>query len=129
MEYCVRQKDLPAAMLPNYDPIDYTGGDEEFSVNISPEELKSLKDQASVIQFHKVLEWCLPQFSVNEITPTLSLFQWQAERMSNYLRWLLEKEYEPGEKWFTPLFDTRSWFKHNAPVAESMTKDCLLDLY
>jgi hypothetical protein len=36
------------------EPIPWTGGDEEFSVNITDEELELLKDESGDIRFHKV---------------------------------------------------------------------------
>jgi hypothetical protein len=43
-------------------PIEWTGGDEEFSVNITDEEVNTLKDDDKEIRYEKVFEWCLPRF-------------------------------------------------------------------
>ena len=43
-------------------PIPYTGESEEFGVDITKEELASLKDKNGDIRFYKVMEWCLPSF-------------------------------------------------------------------
>ena len=81
----------------NVDPIEFTGENEEFDVNITDEEIKSLKDDSGTIRFEKVLEWCLPRFD-NGNGGTIGLFKWQAQQMSNYLHHLLIKELEEGEK-------------------------------
>ena len=44
------------------DPKPWLGGDEEFSVNITDDELQSLKDERGEIRFEKVLQWSLPTF-------------------------------------------------------------------
>jgi len=45
------------------DPVPYTGDSEEFSVNITEEEVRDkLMDEHGDIRFYKVLEWCLPRF-------------------------------------------------------------------
>jgi hypothetical protein len=38
------------------DPIEWTGGDEEFSVNITDAEINTLKDENGEIQYEKVFE-------------------------------------------------------------------------
>jgi hypothetical protein len=44
------------------DPIEWTGGEEEFSVNITNEEVKTLMDDSNEIRYEKVFERCLPRF-------------------------------------------------------------------
>jgi hypothetical protein len=63
-------------------PIEWTGGDEEFSVKITDEEVKTLKDDEDEIRYEKVFEWCLPRFGDDD----KSLFEFQAARMRNYMR-------------------------------------------
>jgi hypothetical protein len=64
------------------DPIEWTGENEEFSVNITDAELNTLMDDSKEIRFEKVFEWCLPQLGDgNE-----SLFEFQAARMRNCMR-------------------------------------------
>ena len=45
------------------DPIPFTDTNENFTVNITSEEVESLKDEAGDIRFHKVMEFCLPRFN------------------------------------------------------------------
>jgi hypothetical protein len=63
------------------DPIEWTGGDEEFSVKITDEEVKTLMDDNKEIRYEKVFEWCLPRFEDDNQT----LFEYQAARMRNYM--------------------------------------------
>ena len=44
------------------DPIPFADTDKDFTVNITQEEIESLKDDASDIGFHRVMELCLPRF-------------------------------------------------------------------
>jgi hypothetical protein len=64
------------------DPIEWTGGNEEFSVKITDEEVNTLNDDHDEIRYEKVFEWCLPQFGGDDE----SLFEFQAARMRNYMR-------------------------------------------
>jgi hypothetical protein len=64
------------------DLIQRTDGDEEFSVKITDEEVKTLMDDDKEIRYEKVFEWCLPQFGDDD----KSLFEFQAARMRNYMR-------------------------------------------
>jgi hypothetical protein len=50
-------------------------------LNITDEELKSLRDSSGEIRFEKVFEWCLPRFGDDNET----LFKFQAARMRNYM--------------------------------------------
>jgi hypothetical protein len=63
------------------DPIEWTG-EEVDEVNITDEELKSLRDINGKIQFEKVFEWCLPRYEDND---EQTLFEFQAARMQNYM--------------------------------------------
>ena len=75
------------------DPIPWEGGDEEFSVKITDGELESLRDEKGEIQFEKVLRWSLPRFGDDD---DVSLFEWQAARMRNYMTMLIEdRGYKP----------------------------------
>ena len=140
------------------DPIPWTGGDEEFSVKITDEELESLKDERGEIRFEKLLQWSLPRFGDDDV----SLFEWQAKRMRNYMTMLMddeanEKPYKP--RYYNPdkgrtitgdhvarfygallakmlsgnpsnkqMFSTREIFDACEPVKNSMTLDAIKDL-
>ena len=69
-------------------PIPFTGEKEEFNVDITDEEINSMKDSYGTIQFMDIMQWCLPCFDNGET----DLFTWQAQCMSNYLRHLLIKQ-------------------------------------
>jgi hypothetical protein len=58
------------------DPIEWTGGNEEFSVNITDAEINTLKDEKGEIRYEKV-------FSKDD---NESLFEFQAARMRKYMR-------------------------------------------
>lgn len=74
----------------------YTGGNEEAIVNITPEELEELKDDNGDIRFYKVFLWILARFGDNQ-----SLFQWQCDRMQNYLVHIMKDDgFKP--KYFHP---------------------------
>jgi hypothetical protein len=64
------------------DPIPWTGGDEEFSVNITDEEVDQLRDASGEIRYEKVFRYCLPRFGDND---EQTLFEFQAARMRNYM--------------------------------------------
>jgi hypothetical protein len=70
------------------DLIEWTGGDEEFSVKITDEEVNTLKDDNDEIRYEKVFEWCLPRFGDDDE----SLFESQAARMRNYMRKRIVKD-------------------------------------
>ena len=70
-----------------------------------------------VIQFEKVMKWCMPRFdddgnvAADGNGEEIGLFKWQAKQMSNYLRHLLTKELDTAdtdkpEKQFKPRFFT-----------------------
>jgi hypothetical protein len=77
------------------DPIEWTGGSDDV-VNITDEELKSLRDVNGEIRFEKVFEWCLPRFGVDGTT---TLFEWQAARMRNYMTYRIAHGWTP--KYYT----------------------------
>ena len=62
-------------------PISFEGDQEEFDVNITPEQLEELKDDQDVICFEKVMEWCMPRFDDDGNGDEMGLFKWQAKRM------------------------------------------------
>jgi hypothetical protein len=64
------------------DPIEWTGGNEEFSVKITDEEVNMLMYDHDEIRYEKVFEQCLPRFGEDDE----SLFEFQAARMRNYMR-------------------------------------------
>jgi hypothetical protein len=72
------------------DPIECTV-DEDFSVKITEEKLKTLMDDNKEIRYEKVFRWCLPQYGDDD----KSLFEFQAARMREYMR---KRVYEDGWK-------------------------------
>ena len=97
-------------------PIPFEGDQEEFDVDITPEELDQLKDDQGVIWFEKVMEWCMPRFDDDGNGDEMGLFIWQAKRMSNYLWYLLTKDLgqtddDQPEKRFKPRFFILFWKK------------------
>ena len=62
----------------------YMDSNEEFSLNITPTEIETMKDASGDIHFHKVMEHLLPRFDNTEAGEQ-SLWEWQAARMRNYL--------------------------------------------
>ena len=48
------------------EPVPFTDDDEEFTVNITPAEVESLKDEAGDVRFSKVIVFCLPRFDDTE---------------------------------------------------------------
>jgi hypothetical protein len=78
------------------DLIEWIGGDEELSVNITDEEVKMLMDDSKEIRYEKVFKWCLPRFGDDEE----SLFEYKATRMRNYMRKRID-----GDGW-TPKYYT-----------------------
>jgi hypothetical protein len=64
------------------DPIEWTGGDEDFYINITDVEINTLKDEKGEIWYEKVFEWALPRFGDDQ----QSLSEFQAARMRNYMR-------------------------------------------
>ena len=65
------------------DPIEWEGGDEEFTVKITNKEVEMLKDLDGEIQYEKVFQWCCPRFRDDDDQP---LFEFQVARMQNYMR-------------------------------------------
>ena len=92
--------------VPDMAPIPFTGEREEFDVDITEEEINSMKDSNGTIRFiMDVMRWCLPRFDNGET----DLFTWQAQQiMSNYLRHVLTKQLDittnPLEKRCVPRF-------------------------
>jgi hypothetical protein len=69
--------------------------DEDFSVNITDEEVELLKDETGEIRYEKVFQWRLPQFGDGDDYDE-NLFEFQAARMRNYMRKrVLEENYKP----------------------------------
>jgi hypothetical protein len=84
------------------DPIEWTGGDDEFSISITDEELDTLKDDSKEIRYEKVFEWCLQRFGDDNQT----LFEYQAAWMLNYMnKRIVEDGWTPKyyhkEEWIT----------------------------
>ena len=69
-------------------PIPYTDGNEDVSLNITAAEIKGMKDASGDIRFHKVIEYLLPRFKNSEVGQQ-SLWEWQAARMRNYMKYLV----------------------------------------
>jgi hypothetical protein len=134
------------------DPIEWTGGDEEFSVKITDEEVNMLKDDEDEIRHEKVFEWCLPRFGDDD----QSLFAFQAARMGNYMRKrIVEDGWNPryytgdrvitgdhvtrfygaclakmfmGNRSINQIFCTREIFNAVPSIQASMTKNAMEDL-
>jgi hypothetical protein len=111
-------------------PIPWTGGDEEFYVNITNEEVAGLMDEEDEIRFEKVFQWCLPRYGDND---EQTLFEFQAARMRNYMRKrLVQDDWTPKycntvERVITA--DHVAMFYDAVPsIQEAMTKNCLEDL-
>jgi hypothetical protein len=64
------------------DLIEWTGGNKEFSIKITDEEVNTLMDDHDEIRYETIFEWCLPQFGGDDE----SLSEFQAARMRNYMR-------------------------------------------
>jgi hypothetical protein len=135
------------------DPIECTV-DEEFSVNITDEEVKTLMDDSGEIRYEKVFRWCLPRYGDDDNEK--SLFEFQAARMRNYMKKrVLEENYKPryytGDKEITgdhvarfygaclgrmltggrsieQIFSTREILDAVPSIQASMTKGALQDL-
>ena len=80
-------------------PVPYTGESEEFSVKIIDEEFAGVMDDNGDIQFAKVMELYLPHFDRDVLDnagafgherPPLNLWEWQADRMGNYMLYLID---------------------------------------
>jgi len=56
---------------------------EEFAVNITEEELASIKDENGDTRFYKVVEWLFPKFD------SQTFREWLAARMRNYMLYLI----------------------------------------
>jgi hypothetical protein len=138
------------------EPIPWTGGEEQFSVKITEEELDSLKSNGRIM-FEKVFEWSLPLFGNNDEVP---LFEWQAARMRNYMTKIMKdpeiqfkpRYYKPdidkvitsdhvarfygcliakmlaGNPSIEQAFSTRDVFNAVEPMKEAMTKNAMQDL-
>jgi hypothetical protein len=134
------------------DPIEWTGGNEEFSVKITDEEVKTLMDDNKEIRYEKVFEWCLPRYGDDNQT----LFELQAARMRNYMtKRIVEDQWTPkyyhkeecitgdhvarfhgaclgkmlmGNRSIQQIFCTREIFNAVPSIQASMTKNALEDL-
>ena len=75
------------------EPLEWEGGDEEFTVKITDEEVAMLRDTKGEIRYEKVFQWCCPKFGDDD---DQSLFEFQAARMRNNMRKrVLENGYKP----------------------------------
>jgi hypothetical protein len=75
------------------DPIECTV-DEEFSVKITDEEVKTLMDDSGEIRYEKVFRWYLPRYGDDDNGKFL--FEFQAARMRNYMKKRIDEEnYKP----------------------------------
>ena len=85
------------------EPIPFTDDNEDFTVNMTPEEVESLKDEAGDIRFSKVMDFCLPRFDDTEAGQQ-TLWEWQAARMRNYMAYLcMYHGFKP--KYYDPMGD------------------------
>ena len=55
------------------EPIPWTGDSKDFTIEATPEEIESFKDECGEISFKRTLMWSLPRFCDNK-----NLFEWQA---------------------------------------------------
>ena len=143
---------LPVSYQRRIDAIEWTGEEVEH-VNITDEELKSLRDASGEIRFEKVFEWCLPRFGDDN---NQSLFEFQAARMRNYMRKrIVEDGWTPkyyigdrvittdhvtrfygaclakmfmGNRSIKQIFCTREIFNAVPSIQASMTKNAMEDL-
>jgi hypothetical protein len=134
------------------DPIQWTGEEVE-AVNITDEEVDSLRDASGEIRFEKVFEWCLPRFGDDNKT---TLFEFQAARMRNYMtKRIAEDGWNPkfyhyddviepdhvarfygatlakmlmGNRSIEQIFCSREYFNAVIAIQESMPKNALEDL-
>ena len=134
-------------------PLPFTGADDQFTPNITQQELASLKDASGDIRFENVFQFCLPRYGDQ------SYFDFVAARMRNYMLHIIRtKGYKP--KYYNPMIDrkieshhvarfygvhmarmlrgfpsmeetwsSREVIDHIAPAAESMPKDAYIDMY
>ncbi|KAL7527968.1 hypothetical protein ACHAXR_007787 [Thalassiosira sp. AJA248-18] len=80
------------------EPIPFTGDNKIFTINITDDELKGLKDNSGDIRFEKVFEWLLPTFGEDDQT---SFFEFIAARMRNYMVYIqCAKDFKP--KYYDP---------------------------
>ena len=85
------------------EPIPFTDDDEDFTINVTPEEVELLKDEAGDTCYSKVIEFCLPRFDDTEAGQK-SLGEWQAARMRNYMAYLVvHHDFKP--KYYDPMGD------------------------
>jgi hypothetical protein len=134
------------------DPIEWTGGEEEFSVNITDEEVKTLMDYSNKFRYEKVFEWCLPRFGDDD----QSLSAFQAAKMRNYMmKRMVEDGWNPryyirdrvitadhvtrfysaclakmfmGNQSINQIFWTREILNAVPSIQASMTKNAMKDL-
>ena len=135
------------------EPIEWSGRNNEFSVNITPEEIRLLMDDRREIRYEKVFEWCLPKFGDDN---DQSLFEFQSARMRNYMKKrMIEDAWAPkyysweneieadhvarfygamlakmlcGNRSINQIFCTREIFNAVPSIQESMPKNALEDM-
>ena len=93
----------------NVDPLPYTGGNEQFTLNITPEEIRGLKDGSGEIRFHKVMEFLLPRFD-NGNGGEETLWEWQAAQMRSYMKHIIH-QYGWKLKYYGPFADKKEFAK------------------
>ncbi|KAL7536120.1 hypothetical protein ACHAXR_006945 [Thalassiosira sp. AJA248-18] len=141
------------------EPIPFTGDNEKFTINITDDELKCLKDASGDIRFESVFEWLLPTFGEDDDEISFFEFIVIAARMRNYMIFIQRcKEFKP--RYYDPskcntiqadhvahfygchmarmlrgfpsieeTWCTREALDAIGPVKESMPKDAYIDLY
>ena len=135
------------------EPIEWSGRNNEFSVNITPEEIRLLMDDRREIRYEKVFEWCLPKFGDDN---NETLFEFQSARMRNYMKKrMIEDAWAPkyfsweneieadhvarfygamlakmlcGNRSINQIFCTREIFNAVPSIQESMPKNALEDM-
>ncbi|KAL7525437.1 hypothetical protein ACHAXR_001005, partial [Thalassiosira sp. AJA248-18] len=138
------------------EPIPFTGDNTNFTINITDDELKRLKDNSGDIRFESVFDWLLPTFGEDGET---TFYEFIAARMRNYMIHIQRcKEYKP--RYYNPsqgntiqadhvarfygchmaqmlrgfpsieeTWSTREALDAIGPVKESMPKDAYIDMY
>ena len=108
----------------NINPIPYTNDKEDLSLNITPVEIKIMKDTTGDIRFHKMIEHLLPRFKDTEAGQQ-SLWKWQAAHMRNYMNYLI-LHYGYKSKYYNPYVDKKDQVKEieDIMLLNSMASSC-----
>jgi hypothetical protein len=73
-------------------PIPYTGGNNEFTVNMTDMEKSVMKDANGNMRFHKKIDWLLPTIGMQDVP----FYKFVLARMQNYMIHIINNEgYKP----------------------------------